>query len=845
MQEKAPADVEKILPWNFLKAKSRLQVEITERKETEKQLRHRIDLEKMLARIASLTLEIHDADTFLETCATIMGSCLDVSRIYIFKSDPGNNLLTNTHEWTAPGISPEKENLQEIPETVLPWWSERMKQNKIIDFENIEDMPGAEERALLRSQNIKSVLVVPLRLNNRYYGFFGFDECRRYRKWAKEDVEILKTVGSLIQKYIESKEMEQSLKNSEEKYRRVVEKLHEGILIFRGRKILYANPQMTKFFGISRNEFLQRNLFDGVHPDDMAYVLDLFKKAMSGETLPEKSVKLRFIKLNGTGSVIDLELKGELIEYDGKSAVLVLARDITEEKKTLTLLKESETKYRMLTENLVDGICLGRSNPFRYLYVNQTMEAITGYSVEELLASEEKHFRESIDSTEFDMILNYFNHIIPKSKSPVKYEHRMKKKDGATVWLSVSAAPLSFNGEPAFLASISDISDRKHLESQLQHSQKMEAVGTLAGGIAHDFNNILNGILGYAEIGKLEIPDGVPGKENLDMVIKSGIKARDLIKQILSFSRRHEPELKPIKLAPVISESVQLLRSSLPSFIEIAVDIFNDKAVIEGDGIQIHQLILNLCTNAAHAMEEKGGIVRISLDKIAIQSGDHPLHMELFQGNYVNLRVSDNGKGMEPWILERIFEPYFTTKEAGKGTGLGLAAVHGIVKSHKGVIMVESHPGVRTEFSIFFPEIIREATDFPPAFHEKPETGTGRILVVDDEEDLANIAKTLLTHYGYEATAFTNPLEALDCFNNKPTAFDLVITDMTMPQLTGEKLALELMKTRPDVPIIICSGYLEAFPKKMIQKNNAWAFLPKPLVLEELLSTVKRLVQTP
>ena len=827
----------------FSTTKTRLENEIEEKKKTEEKLKHRISLEQMVARIASLAIEVREADDFLNTCLRLMGSTLDISRIYFFQRNPDEKTMTNTHEWVADGIFPEKENLQNIPESTLPWWTEQMNQGHIINYKEIEEIPGSNEKKLLMTQGIKSILVVPIMVTNRYHGFIGFDECRYHRNWAPEDVDILKTVGTLLEKYIESKNIEQSLKYSEEKYRRVVEKLHEGILIFRGRDILYANPQMAKMFGVSRKEFLSLDVFAGVHPDNKPQVMELFNIISSGKPLPQNILTVRFLKMDGTKEVLDLELKGEPLLYEGQQAVLVLARDVTEEKKTLNLLKESEARYRLFTENLVDGIFVAKTSPYKYIYGNRAMYTITGYTTEELQSGEERHLKNALPENDYKTLVNYYSNVIPNAKDIIQYEHRMRKKSGEWVWISVSAAPLIYEGEKAFLCSVSDITHRKNLESQLQHSQKMEAVGTLAGGIAHDFNNILNGVLGYAEIGKMEIPEGTPGKDNLDMVIKSGMKARDLIKQILSFSRRHEPELKPLKIAKAVKESLQLLRSTLPSSIYIDVDIQVNNAIIEGDSIQIHQLMLNLCTNSAHAFEGAAGKLGISLHSTVIGSDTPQIHPELSYGDYVHLKVSDNGKGIEPEILEHIFEPYFTTKESGKGTGLGLAAVHGIVKSHKGAILVNSQPGKGTEFNIFFPEIAHDAKEELQETKSGPEKGTGHILVVDDEEDLVMIAKTILTHYGYKVTTFTNPLEALNVFKKNAKIFDLVISDMTMPQLTGEKLSQNIVDVRPDIPIILCSGYSETLSKKESKLSGNQVFLQKPLVADDLLHTVKTLLK--
>jgi signal transduction histidine kinase len=380
------------------------------------------------------------------------------------------------------------------------------------------------------------------------------------------------------------------------------------------------------------------------------------------------------------------------------------------------------------------------------------------------------------------------------------------------------------------------------LEERLRHSQKMEAIGTLAGGIAHDFNNILSGLLGYAELARLETSLGSRINRNLEELLRVGARAKDLVKQILAFSRRTFQEKKPIHVEPLVQEAVKLLRSSLPTTIEIRLDIKEDSGIIDADPTQIHQVLLNLCTNSYHAMEETGGLLTIGLSPIhldAYAAGQHP---DLQQGPYVRLTVSDTGVGMAPEILERVFDPYFTTKEAGKGTGLGLAVVHGIVHSHGGAIKVYSEPGKGTTFHVYFPRVETSFEGTSLGLTEEPvPLGRGEhILLIDDEPALVEIGKQMLEHLGYQVTVRTSSVEALGLFSSQPSRFDLVITDMTMAHMTGEKLAEEMLRIRPNLPIILCTGFSEHISEAKAKALGIREFLMKPLTLKDLARAVRR-----
>jgi PAS domain S-box-containing protein len=380
--------------------------------------------------------------------------------------------------------------------------------------------------------------------------------------------------------------------------------------------------------------------------------------------------------------------------------------------------------------------------------------------------------------------------------------------------------------------------ERANIEAQLRQAQKMEGIGTLAGGIAHDFNNILMAILGYTEMSLMEIPSQSKSKQYLEQVRKASYRAKELVDQILTFSRKQEGARTPLEISLIIKEALKLLRASLPTTIEIK-QLINSQGNVIGDPIQVHQILMNLCTNAFHAMP-KGGLLEISLEDVEISSQDI---IDLAPGPHVKLQIKDSGEGIDPSIQERIFEPYFTTKEVGKGSGMGLAVVMGIVKSHGGNITVNSELGHGSTFTIYIPraevEIARtreeQSTDVG---HE-----TGRILFVDDEDTIADFIKAALEMMGYEVVVSTNSVAALELFRAQSDRFDLVITDLTMPKLTGVDLAQQLTRIKPGIPIILCTGYKDKFTKDDVKNLGVSDIIIKPIGIKDLGAAVQKVLQ--
>lgn len=378
--------------------------------------------------------------------------------------------------------------------------------------------------------------------------------------------------------------------------------------------------------------------------------------------------------------------------------------------------------------------------------------------------------------------------------------------------------------------------ERLGLLQHLQRSQRLEAIGTLASGIAHDFNNILAVMIGCTELALLQIPQDSQSSRNLEMVLSAGKRAKDLIKQILAFSRQSEEERKPIQISHTVKEVLKFIRASMPTTIDIREDIDSEVGNILGDPVQIHQILMNLCTNAHHAMTGEGGVLEIKLAPVNLRHGDAVPHPDLKPGPYTRVSVKDTGCGMDKATMAKIFDPYFTTKEKGVGTGLGLAVAHGIVQNHGGAITVESGPGKGSVFSLYFPAIQKEVAARKMIRGDIP-TGHEHILLVDDEQVLLDMGRQMLEHLGYSVVARTSSVDALALFTAHPDRFDLVITDMTMPDMTGDRLARELMRIRKDIPVVVCTGYSERILDE--QAMGIRAIVMKPVLMAKLARAIR------
>jgi len=384
-----------------------------------------------------------------------------------------------------------------------------------------------------------------------------------------------------------------------------------------------------------------------------------------------------------------------------------------------------------------------------------------------------------------------------------------------------------------------EIEENKRLENQVRRSQKLDAVGVLAGGIAHDFNNILQAVIGYSELAMDDIAKGSEAEACISMVLSAAKRASELVRHILTFSRRHETCRVPVLAKPIVKETMQLTRASLPSFITIKQNLNAADAVIMADPVQLHQVLINLCTNAGQAMEESGGTLEVVLRTVNVGEDLIEPMPDLKPGRYVLFEIKDTGCGIEADIIDRVFEPFFTTREVEMGTGLGLAVVHGIVSGAGGDICVDSSPGVGTTFYVYWPLVEDEVIDENMEEGLSLPMGTEKILFVDDEDTLVELGKTMLSKLGYTVVGFTEGKDALEYFSMNPDFFDIVITDQAMPELTGMQLARRILKIRPRIPVIICTGLSPKVSQEDMDKVGIADYLEKPLSIRELVSSVR------
>ncbi|MBC8442309.1 MAG: PAS domain S-box protein [Deltaproteobacteria bacterium] len=636
----------------------------------------------------------------------------------------------------------------------------------------------------------------------------------------------------LTNKVIKAGETKASLLESEEKYRNIYTNAQVGLArtqISTG-KVLTCNDKMAQIFNYENTEdFINEFIFSDnyVNPQLRVSLLNELKK-----TGVRNNVEAEFYGKDK--SKVWARFDTRIFPDKGYMEDVVV--DITERKIGEKALIESENRFRDISLSMADWIWETDSES-KFTYISQSITEVLGYAPEELIG---KTPFDLMPEDESVRVKKMISKIVSKSENIKDLENWNIDKSGNRLIMLTSGIPiLDKEGKTRGYRGVNkNITSQRKLETQLQQAQKMESIGTLAGGIAHDFNNILFPIIGHTEMLLSDIPEDSPSKGSLNEIYSSSLRAKDLVKQILTFSRQESRELNLMKIQPIIKEALKLIRFTIPSTIEIKHDIQADCGVIKADPTQIHQIVMNLATNAYHAMEKTGGELKVSLKKVEL--GDYDLMTpNMTMGEYACLKVSDTGTGMDKVLTEKIFDPFFTTKAIGKGTGMGLSVIHGIVTNMGGTINVYSEPGEGTEFKIYLP--VEKNHVEKQVINSKAEIqlGTEHIMLVDDEEAILTMEKQMLERLGYQVTSRTSSIEALEAFRSNPDKFDLVITDMAMPNMPGDKLSEELTKIRPDIPILLCTGFSENMSEKKAASLGIKGFLLKPIVMRDLAQKLR------
>jgi PAS domain S-box-containing protein len=597
------------------------------------------------------------------------------------------------------------------------------------------------------------------------------------------------------------------------------------------RKTIKVNESLCKMLGYRQDEMLGKTPFEFVDDENRKIFIEQTSKI---STSPHRSYEVTLKKKNGQDLHTHFNATTIRDESGEIQSAFAFVTDITQRKQA----EEERNRLAIAIEQAAESVFITDRDEM-IQYVNPAFERITGYRREDAIGQTPRILESGKHGALFYKQMR--DTLIRGNAWHGRVVNR--KKDGSLYEADATISPvLDKSGKITNFVYIKrDITNEIELERRLFQAQKMESIGTLAGGIAHDFNNILFSLYGYTELALDDAERGTPLHANLQEVLIAAHRAGDLVKQILTFSRQVDQKLKPLKIQMVVREALKLIRSSLPSTIEINQNISNTCGLVMADATQIHQVAMNLLTNAFHAMEDQGGKLDVTLKEIDLYMDDLK-DPAMLPGSYVCLTVADTGAGIDKSIIDRIFEPYFSTKEKDKGTGLGLAMVHGIVKSYGGDLSVYSEPGKGSAFHVYLPVIQTQVETKETQVVSPVEGGKERILLVDDEEQIVRMSQQMLERLGYQVTARTSSIETLEAFRAAPDKFDLVITDTTMPNMTGIELARKLMEIRFDIPIIICTGFSEKISPDKAAAMGIRGYVMKPIVKSELAKKIREVL---
>ena len=802
-------------------------LDITERKSTEYKLRYYTGLLHLVLEISTsfMNLPPGEIDTGIKNALKMIGEFVGVDRSYLFQFQESGLIMDNTHEWCSHGTSAQIQRLQGITTDDMPWFFSQIQKLDFLHIPEVDKLPleASAEKNEFRMEDIKSLITVPITHGGSFLGFLGLDSVQDQKEWTGDEISLLKVVGEILANVLVQKRSEES------------------------RNALLAAIPDIMFRLSADGTFLD---FKSSNPEDLLLSSGQFLGKKASEVLSPDLARLTEQKINETlasGKIVDYEyetLTGDLKKYwearmavCGKDQILSIIRDITERKLFEERLIESEERYRTSIESSNDGVAIVQGD--RHLYVNRKFVEIFGYdSADEIIG---QPVTISVHPDDREKIVEINRKRQRNGAAPSRYEFKGLKKNGDIVTVEVSATKTTYSGESMSLVYLRDVTERRSLEAQLLHAQKMEAVGQLAGGVAHDFNNILTAIIGYGSLLHMKMREDEPLRVYAEHILASSQKATHLTQSLLAFSRKQILNPEPANVNEILLNVRRLLSRTIGEDIELIISEGEGELTILADVVQIEQILMNLAINARDAMPDGGALtIRIEpmhLDPVFVRRNNFGK-----PGHYVCISVADTGIGMDETTKERIFEPFFTTKEVGKGTGLGLSMVYGIVNQHNGFLRVFSELHKGTTFEIYLPLIRAQATTEKKEMDKSFLMGSGVILMAEDDTTVRQLTKQILEDAGYTVIESFDGDDVIAKFTDNKDRVDLLLLDTVMPKKDGKEAYETILSIRPGVKALFMSGYSEDIIHKRGILQNGLNFIAKPVAPGALLKKIKEVI---
>jgi PAS domain S-box-containing protein len=637
-----------------------------------------------------------------------------------------------------------------------------------------------------------------------------------------------------------------ALAAQETHYRTLFTAAHDAIFLLKDGAVVDCNQRAQELLEGSREELLGLSPVHFSPPRQIGGASSAIEvTAIMNEALQGRPQRFPWQMLSRRGRPVHVEVSLKRMDLPEGPHLLAIVRDVGERKEAEDRLRRSEANYRAIFDSSNEAIFVHDAADGKVVDVNRRVVELYGYEREELVGGPAGSLTPEADPANQRRALERIRQAA--QGAPQRFEWHCRTKSGGQFWGNVLLKPARLAGQDRVLAFVSDISaeksqkeEQKRLEGQLLQAQKMEAIGTLAGGIAHDFNNLLTTIIGFTEVSLQRAAGGESPEPELNHVLQASFRARDLVRQILAFSRERAGKPAAVELGSMAKETMKLIRASTPSLVQVRTRVEEENLVVEADPVRLQQVLMNLCANSLQAMGPDGGELVVTVRAVELDRPALP-RPGMQPGRYVELAVSDTGPGFDPELLARLFEPFFTTKAPGEGTGLGLSVVHGIVTQAGGGLEASSAPGSGATFRVYLPRHAQEPEELAPVQEPAPERFRGRVLLVDDEEPVLQLGRRLLRELGFEVEARLSPVEARRLFEEDPGAFDLVITDFAMPGMSGLELCASLKETRPGLEVLICTGLGSVVARRDLDRFGVGGLLFKPFTKAELRRAIGRL----